>query len=61
VLGDRPLQPFMKETQTRVTFGIDAHKHTQTVVIIDERGRELASKTRRPPRRLLTASFAHAA
>ena len=28
-----------------VILGIDAHKRTHTVVAIDERGRELASKT----------------
>jgi transposase len=28
-----------------VIFGIDAHKRTHTVVVIDERGRELGSKT----------------
>ena len=28
-----------------VIFGIDAHKRTHTVVVIDERGRELATKT----------------
>jgi transposase len=35
----------MKETQTMVTFGIDAHKHTHTVVAVDEVGRELATRT----------------
>jgi transposase len=28
-----------------VTFGIDAHKRTHTVVVVDEAGRELGSKT----------------
>jgi transposase len=35
----------MKGDQTMVTLGIDAHKRTHTVVVIDDVGRELASKT----------------
>jgi transposase len=35
----------MKGDQTMVTVGIDAHKRTHTVVVIDEVGRELGSKT----------------
>jgi transposase len=35
----------MKETRTMVTFGIDAHKRTHTVVAVDDVGRQLAAKT----------------
>jgi transposase len=35
----------MKETRTMVTFGIDAHKRTHTVVAVDDLGRQLATKT----------------
>src|SRR3954468_12685778 len=35
----------MKETRTMVTFGIDAHKRTHTVVAVDDVGRQLATKT----------------
>jgi transposase len=35
----------MKETQTMVTFGIDAHKRTHTVVAVDVVGRQLATRT----------------
>jgi transposase len=34
-----------KGDRDMVILGIDAHKRTHTVVVIDERGRELASKT----------------
>jgi transposase len=35
----------MKETQTMVTFGIDAHKRTHTVVAVNDVGRQLASRS----------------
>jgi transposase len=35
----------MKETQTMVTFGIDAHKRSHTVVAVDDVGRPLATRT----------------
>jgi transposase len=35
----------MKGDQTMVTLGIDAHKRTHTVVVIDDVGRELGVKT----------------
>jgi transposase len=35
----------MKETQTMVIFGIDAHKRTHTVVAVNEAGRQVACRT----------------
>jgi hypothetical protein len=41
----RPSEPATKEDVVNVIIGIDAHKKTHTAVVIDEVGRELASKT----------------
>jgi transposase len=41
--GDLPHR--VKETPGMVTIGIDAHKHTHTVVIVDDQGQQLAAKT----------------
>jgi transposase len=35
----------MKETLSMVTIGIDAHKRSHTVIIVDEQGRQLATRT----------------
>jgi hypothetical protein len=38
-----------------VTLGIDAHKRTHTIVVIDQTGRQLASRTiARPPKIIRT-------